>query len=84
MLILNVRSLNEVSAAINQLSVNLTPDLKGTRGKKPLVMVGQSRDVSGLIVVISSDTFQDSTQGLSRTTQEILLRFKKNLKYKKA
>lgn len=64
MLILNVRSLKEVPALINQLSVNLTTDLKGTRGKKPLVMVGQSRDVSGLIfgdqVIHSRILFRDS------------------------
>lgn len=67
MLILNVRSLKEVSAAINQLSVNLITDLKGTRGKNPRSW-WDSRDVSGLISVVSSDTFHDSTQGLRHTT----------------
>lgn len=73
-----MRSLNEVPAAINQLNVNLTADFKGTRGKKPSVTVGQSRDVCGLILAISSDTFQDSTQGHKFTTQEIFLRKKTN------
>lgn len=44
----------------------------GTREKKLLILMGRSRDISGLILVTGGVTFHNSTQGLQLTIQEIL------------